>query len=146
MSKIIDFEKHGNVVRLYLGDNNCDDYGGDDWNDTPYEHNAGTVYKEYVTDTLDFAMSPDSCVVEPAEDWHYHGNSEFCKDDFKFEKAPCLVVCPREVVEEKYCDPYYTGIVGDKRCFQIYYNTVVNADFKREIKNRGGIFFPKPKA
>ena len=42
--KIIDFECTGNVVRFYLGKDNEKDYHGDDWNDTPYECNAGTVY------------------------------------------------------------------------------------------------------
>ena len=145
MSKVIDFEKKGNVVRLYLGDDNCDDYWGDDWNDAPYEHNAERVYNRYVTDTLDFAMSPDADVVEPAEDWHYRGISEFCKDDFKQGKAPCLVICPHEVVEEKYGDPCYTEVVEDIRCFRIYYNDFVTMNFKREIKRKGGMLFPKQK-
>ena len=46
--KIIDFDKKGNVVRFYLGEDVCNDYWGDDWNDAPYEHNAGTVYNRYV--------------------------------------------------------------------------------------------------
>ena len=29
--KIIDFDEKGNVVRFYLGDDNCEDYWGDDW-------------------------------------------------------------------------------------------------------------------
>lgn len=38
--KIIDFERKGNLVRFYLGDDDLAEWWGDDWNDTPYEHNA----------------------------------------------------------------------------------------------------------
>ena len=52
--KIIDFERKGNVVRFYLikVDRN-DDYYGDDWDDTPYEHNAGSVYDSFVNKIVD---------------------------------------------------------------------------------------------
>lgn len=42
--KIIDFERKGNLVRFYLGDDDLVEWYGDDWNDTPYEHNAERVY------------------------------------------------------------------------------------------------------
>ena len=42
--KIIDFEIKGNQVKFYLGSDNCDNYWGDDWDDKPYEHNAGEPY------------------------------------------------------------------------------------------------------
>ena len=54
--KIIDFSKKGNVVRFYLGEDNCKDYWGDDWNDFPYEHNAGCVYDEYIAGIVDIAF------------------------------------------------------------------------------------------
>lgn len=41
--QIIDMEKKGNVVRFYLGENGKQ--WGDDWNDAPYDCNAGTVYE-----------------------------------------------------------------------------------------------------
>ena len=40
--KIVDFKKEGNIVRFYLGETINGIYG-DDWDDTPYEHNAGEV-------------------------------------------------------------------------------------------------------
>ena len=40
--KLIDFERKGNLVRLYLGDDA--NFTGDDWDDYPYEHNASLVY------------------------------------------------------------------------------------------------------
>lgn len=35
-------------MRFYLGDDNLTEWYGDDWDDTPYECNAGEVYGEYV--------------------------------------------------------------------------------------------------
>ena len=42
--KIIDYEIRGSCVRFYLGKDDDTDYHGDDWNDRPYDCNAGTVY------------------------------------------------------------------------------------------------------
>jgi hypothetical protein len=89
--KIIDFEKKGNVVKFYLGDYECNDYWGDDWNDTPYEHNAGIVSNEFVKGTATVYFPFEYDVAEPSDDWHYNGNSPFCKEDFKNKKAPCIV-------------------------------------------------------
>ena len=41
--KIIGWERKGNVVKFVLGDIHLKDWGGDDWNDAPYEHNASTT-------------------------------------------------------------------------------------------------------
>ena len=90
--KIIDFEKNENVIRLYLGQNHCTDYWGDDFDDAPYEHNAGTVYSNFVCGIAEFAFPLDLLVCEPADDWHYRGNSPFCKQDFIQRKAPCLII------------------------------------------------------
>lgn len=92
MSKlgIMDFEKKGNVVRFYIGDVDHD-YTGDDWDDAPYEHNAGLVYAP-ICETVDVAFPFDAQVIEPADDWRYEGNSPYCKNDFKEKKVPCIVV------------------------------------------------------
>lgn len=89
--KIIDFDKRGNLVRFFLGDDDCDDYHGDDWNDTPYEHNAGLVYEEYVKDYIDVVFPYDFVVAEPSEDWRFNNNSQWCKDDMKDRKVPCII-------------------------------------------------------
>ena len=97
--KIIDFERKGNVVRFYLGADDCNDYTGDDWNDRPYEHNAGSVYDEYVKGFMDIAFPFDYYVIEPSMDWSYRGNSPYCKDDFKARRAPCIVVVPDAMMD-----------------------------------------------
>ena len=100
MPKIIDFEVRGNAIRFALGADDCNDYWGDDWNDRPYEHNAGSVYSEYVIDYATIFIPFDYAVLEPASDWHYNMNSPFCKEDFKNRKAPCVVI-------EKYHDGWW---------------------------------------
>ena len=87
--KIIDFKRRGNVVRFYLGKDDCEDYTGDDWDDSPYEYNAEEVYDEYVMGHRDIAFPFDFAVVEPSDG---HTNSPWCKDDMKARKVPCIVV------------------------------------------------------
>lgn len=80
MPKLIDFERKGNVVRLYLGRDGLRRWYGDDWDDRPYEHNAETVYAEYVIGWLDVALGFDMDVLEPADG---HVNSRWSKDDME---------------------------------------------------------------
>lgn len=90
--KIGDFEKRGNVIRLYLVDDDCNDYWGDDWDDKPYEYNAGEIYDEFVVGTIDIGYSFKYEVIEPADDYSYSKNSPFCKEDFKTTDAPFAIV------------------------------------------------------
>ena len=41
---IIDVATYGNIIKLFLSKTKNKDIWGDDWNDAPYEHNAGEVY------------------------------------------------------------------------------------------------------
>lgn len=87
MTKILDFECFGNIVKLYLGETVNGIYG-DDWNDTPYEHNAGTVYDKFYTDTVEIAFPLSTSVFEPC---FGYDNSPYCKKDFLFRKVPFLL-------------------------------------------------------
>ena len=87
--KVIDFQRKGNIVRLFLGKDDLKDWGGDDWNDAPYEHNAGGVYPEYITGYLDFAVPFNGIVLEPADGMC---NSPWSKDDMKNGKCPMLII------------------------------------------------------
>ena len=121
VTTIIDFEKHGNIVRFYLGDTSKG-YHGDDWDDRPYEHNAGTVYGEFVDGWVDIAFKFDTIVLEPAEDYSNHGNSQWCKDDMVDRKVPCIAVLK---VNDDYDYWRYEGcfntIVSDDRCLRFYF-------------------------
>ena len=87
MTKILDFECFGNIIKLYLGETVNGIYG-DDWNDTPYEHNAGTVYDKFYTDTVEIAFPLSTSVFEPC---FGYSNSPYCKKDFLFRKVPFLM-------------------------------------------------------
>lgn len=95
--QIIDMEKKGNVVRFYLGENG--NQWGDDWDDAPYEYNAGQVYEEYVKATRDIAFPFDNFVIEPCDGV---SNSRYSKQDMIKRKVPCLVVVPEELYKDYY--------------------------------------------
>lgn len=113
--KIIDFEKRGNIVRFYLGENYKDCYG-DDWDDTPYEHNAGQVYNEYIKGYIDVAWDLDCVVCEPCDGVN---NSIYCKDDFKKRNIPIIVV--KYLKEDEYSWNYdifnYCFINADEKIY-----------------------------
>lgn len=108
--KIIDFERKGNIVRFYLGADNCQDYWGDDWNDTPYECNAGRVYERFVLDHKDVAFNFDDLVLEPCDGiW----NSNYCKEDMKNRMVPCLIVVPAKMCIDSVCDSFEKWVCVD---------------------------------
>ena len=113
--KIIDMECKGNLIRFYLGID--DDYHGDDWDDTPYEHNAGLVYDEFIKATLDVAVDFDYDIREASDGYI---NSPYCKNDFKIAKIPYFII-----YKEK-----------DKRF--LYFN-MTPEEIKKELKDVGTI-------
>lgn len=132
--KVIDFEKKGNVIRLYLGEDNLTDYHGDDWNDVSYENNAEKVYDEYISEIIDFAIPYNFTVIEPADDWKYNGNSPYCKDDFKNNEAPCLIIGN----DEEYYDLSFMHNQASKNIYKIYFNDSIES-IKELINSVNGI-------
>lgn len=124
--KVIDFEKKGNVVRFYLGHDDCEDYSGDDWNDRPYEANAGMVYDEFVAGQIDISFPFDFTVYEPQETVDY-SSGDWCKDDMKERHVPCIVIIPSEHDRR---EEFYHAL-ADARTFKIYFG-----DDIAEIKNK----------
>lgn len=106
-SKIIDFERKGNVVRFYLGADDCNDYWVDDWNDAPYDCNAGTVYDQYITGIKDVAVPFDYLVLEPSSDMRVS------KEDMKNRTIPCIIVVPKEVHEDSWKNGFIDWIGAD---------------------------------
>lgn len=116
--KIIDFERKGNVIRFYLGEKTeewgwtnpnykdytgetpdwlrpSDDYYGDDWDNAPYEANAGRVYEQFIKGHKDIVVDFDDIVLEPT-DLDYVCS----KDDIVNKDVPCIIVVPKKVLEE----------------------------------------------
>ena len=115
--KIIDFEKKGNVVRFWLGEDDLKDWYGDDWDDAPYDCNAGSVYEQFVSGHRDIAFPFDSLVIEPCEGVT---NTEWCKDDMRKRKVPCIIVVPKEKADDSWHGQdfaYWVGVDGIQRYY-----------------------------
>lgn len=119
--KIIDFKKDGNVVRFYLGNDDLEDYYGDDWDDTPYENNAGTVYEEYISQYVEYAFPTDYLVLEPQDDWKWRGNSPYNKYSMKSCNVPCLVVVSPQLKEDSW-EEGFAYWAGSKNAMRIFFN------------------------
>lgn len=87
--KIIDFFRDGNIIRLYYGDDDCSDYWGDDWDNVPYEHNAGGVYSRYIKGFAEFAFPLDFVITEPRDGYD---NSPYSKESMKNREVPCITI------------------------------------------------------
>ena len=114
--KIIDFERKGNVVRFFLGADDCFDYWGDDWDDAPYDCNAGQVYDRYIMGHKDVYFPFDSLVLEPESNRY---NSWCTKEDMKKRKIPCIIVVPKEIHEDTWDDSFskFVGADGIQRFY-----------------------------
>lgn len=133
---LIDFEKKGNVIRLYFGEDK--DYWGSDWDDKPYEHNAEIVSEDFVTSVVEFAFPTSYSVIEPADDWHYEYNSPYSKEDMKNEKCPCLIIL-NQYEDNHYSNPCYSEYMGSRsiNVLRIYFNTE-KEDLCSHIEHFGG--------
>lgn len=124
VGKIIDFEKNGNVVKFYLGDNYPDnkDYTGDDWDDKSYESNAGKVYDKYIKGTRVMYFDIDDLILEPKEMVEIYS-----KDDMKARKVPCIIRVSKELLK-KYPEPHnfeywnkFNGTSEENTCIEKFY-------------------------
>ena len=134
--KIIDWDRKGNVLRLYLGEDNLEDWWGDDWDDRPYECNAGEVYDEFVAGIVDVAFPYNFGLFVPADDCD---NSDFCKDDFK-KGVPFMVIVPNADWFSNYArevnkDGNIPLRFGDDTCKLPYIGTIINWEYA-DGKNR----------
>lgn len=115
--KIIDFEKKGNLVRFYLGEDHNESYTGDDWDDVSYENNASRVYDEHVVGYRDMAFPFEFAVLEP-KDPEWQCGSRWCKDDMKARKVPCIIAVPKP---DYLHDDDFDRYVGDKQTIKFYF-------------------------
>ena len=113
MREIIDWETKGNVVRFYLGKNGKQ--WGDDWNDAPYEHNAGEVYDEFVKGYKDIVIPFEKNILEPCAG---HNNSHWTKQDMIERKVPCLVVTKETYNFEK--------ALASEKTIKYYFGDIIN--------------------
>jgi hypothetical protein len=94
--KIIDFERKGNLVRFYLGDDDLVEWYGDDWDE----------------------MFPfDDLVLEPCSGTC---DSGWCKDDMVAQKVPCIIQVPAAVHSDSF-DESFDHWVGAKGVHKFYF-------------------------
>lgn len=129
--KIIDFEKKGNVVRFYLGDKNLQEYYGDDWDDAPYDCNAGTVYENFMVGFIDVAFPFSSYVLEPSDEYNSY-NCRFCKENMKNGDVPCIVYVPQDL-NGSYLYDNFSHWAGSNRAYRFYFEDNINTNEKHEI-------------
>ena len=116
--KIIDFCKKGNVVRFFLGTDDLEKWWGDDWDDAPYEHNAGTVYDEYVSGYRDLLFTYDWLVLEPCDGAF---NSEYSKEDMIKRRVPCIIAVPPEMQGDSWDENSFAHWIGADGVRKFYF-------------------------
>lgn len=135
--KIIDFQKKGNVVRFYLGMDDLKDWTGDDWDDTPYEHNAGMVYEEYISGYTDVVFDFDDIVLEPSDGAH-NMNSDYCKDDMIARSVPCIIAVPKEVYKDESWYDTFSHWAGADNIKKFYFGDKMKAEHLYYQPSGGG--------
>lgn len=117
--EIIDFDQKGNVVRFYLGKNG--EQYGDDWDDAPYEDNAGTVYDKFIRGTVDVAFDLDADVYAPGG-YEYAG---YTKDGMKNRAYPCISVSLKDFWG-------YTRSVMDSESWNIFFGDMLTENMLKK--------------
>ena len=110
--KLIDVYTKGNVVDFLFGEDNLKDWYGDDWEDTPWEHNAGVVYDKFVCAKITGVFNTDLEIAEPKDIIGYCGNSPYKRDDFKTNNLPILTIGNSFIG--------YTAMVNNRKCLKFY--------------------------
>lgn len=122
---LIDFDCKGHVVRFYLGEPGVEPWG-DDWNDTPYEHNAGEVYTEFVAGYVDVAFDFDVIVTEPCDGYL---NSPWCKEDMLKRYVPCLATMVLEDPYDKWRYEEFSNVIANDAAKKFFfYDKVIYGD------------------
>lgn len=130
MRKVIDFEKYGNVVRFIMGDADLENWGGDDWNDSPYEDNAGSVYDQYeMGQPIEVAWGGDYLVKEPI-------GIGVSKDGMKNRAYPMIAVLKTQPEDGWYSDSYIRVVSNEKAVR--FYMGMDEEDLKALVALSGG--------
>lgn len=109
--KIIDMERKGLLLRLHLGVDDLDTWWGDDWNDTPYDCNAGVVYDRFVSETMDIVLPWDTAVLEPSD---IGLNCGWSRDDMRHRLVPMLLVSSDDGFA------YWDRLIADEDTVRVY--------------------------
>ena len=123
MMKVIDAELFGNVVRFALAEPSLSDWHGDDWDDVPYEHNAGGVYEDFVGAYLEVALPLNWVVAEPCDG---HANSSWSKDDMRDRRVPMVVTLEVDDADRWAWAGCFDTIANCGDCVRVYMGDVID--------------------
>lgn len=139
--KIIDcLEDKRNVIRFFLGENDLEEWYGDDWDDAPYEHNAEEVYERFIKGVLDVFLPWECCVLFPCDG---ADNSPYSKEDMVKRRIPCAIIVPKEEYEYEWEVWKFEDYKGNDNVMKIYYGDKLKETWDK-IVDLGG--FCKAKA
>lgn len=132
---LIDFEKKCNQLRLFFGDD--EKPWGDDWDDAPYQHNAGRVYEKFIKDTAVLSFYYDDIVMEPADDFYFQ---EVTKEAMLDKKIAAFIALPVKHREpDSYWKSYsYPDLINNRNAIPFFFGMTI-----KEIENILSKNFPK---
>jgi len=103
------------VLTLYITKGDVENFWGDDWDDVPYEHNAGTVYDQFVDSKMLLYLNTYNYNVLRAS-YGYSSSSPYSKNMLRDEDITYMTVYNKrnpeiklplslgEVVDDKFLD------------------------------------------
>lgn len=104
--KVLDLERKGNLIRFFLGSDYLNKWYGDDWDDVPYELNAGPVYDSFVKVEVDVVLPYDTSIIDACEVsyseelYNYNAShEEYCKYDYIYSDKPFAWFIPDDPYE-----------------------------------------------
>lgn len=157
--RIIDFVIKGNAIKLFLGspdekgiwakegtrdreyieelvqkgEMGNRQYWGDDWDDVPYEHNAGEVYDDFVKGVVVLHLKYNALALEPCEG---EFNSRWCKDDMADRKVPCVVAYDNSNGDIYDYDADFKTINANDKAVRIYFGDKLT-DVIKQFREKG---------
>lgn len=127
--KVVYIDFKGNLVRFYLGTREqFENSWGDDWNDRPFEHNAGEVDDKFVTKTVDVAFKMDVDVILPEDDYNFHGNTPFAMEDFKKARLARCIIAENDWYS-------FTQLEDKNKGFRIYFGEDWDKLYQQLVEN-----------
>lgn len=107
--------------------NRYDDAYGDDWDDVPYEHNAGIVYGRYVDYEFVIHLSYETALMFPCDGVD---NSMWCREDMRDGTVPLFVMLDEQTnaayaKDRRFDDFPYAFAIGLRDAHRFYFGDVL---------------------
>lgn len=100
--KVLDIQRKGNVFRFFLGKSDLELWYGDDWDDFPYEYNAGPVYEKFVVKKVDVCFAFD---MQTYETYQYNPHLNCSKQELIKKQIPYMYC-----ITDEYAYSFFLGM------------------------------------